>query len=174
MICVILHKLLRLVVGVNFSVVDFLWFLCDFVELEYSVSAHGSLHSTYFHLALNHARTLESDNENSLHLTFVTRSQWHAFRNCFLCSWDKLLCCSGPDPSMESERQWLCDGRLSASGPSQDHLCGRSPSTSTRRWGFRFSLDTSPYSAPQIFANILCFHKLKWAASLVSKLFGCM
>lgn len=71
------------------------------------------------------------------------------------------LCCSGTDPSVESERQWLCDGRLSASGPSKDHLCGRSPSTSARRLGEESDfLQMCLYT--HIFIDILCFHKLIW------------
>lgn len=44
------------------------------------------------------------------------------------------LCVTGPDSPVEPERQRFCDGWISASGPTENHLCRRCPSPTPCRY----------------------------------------
>lgn len=57
-------------------------------------------------------------------------SSWTCFTS-YQEMWVNLLSCLtvGANPTMEPERQWFCDGRITASRSPQNHLCGRCPSS---------------------------------------------
>lgn len=61
------------------------------------------------------------------------------------------LCVTGPDPPVEPKRQRFCDGRISASGPEENHLCRRCPSPAPCRYPSLFSFSSSYYHQESVY-----------------------